>query len=96
MKKGKDIARYPLKIQSIRSSGQNQRFYVYVPMPLAAALGIKGGEEVDGSCWIAANYIWFAGNRQNQEPSEKPDAASRSSSPRQRKSGRYFFSGIDI
>jgi hypothetical protein len=47
MKKGKDIARYPLKIQSIRSSGQNQRFYVYMPMPLAAALGIKGGEEVE-------------------------------------------------
>ena len=47
MKKGKDIARYPLKIQSIRSSGQNQRFYIYMPMPLAAALGIKGGEEVE-------------------------------------------------
>lgn len=47
MKKEKEIARYPLKIQSIRSSGQNQRFYVYLPMPLAAALGIQGGEEVE-------------------------------------------------
>lgn len=45
--KQQNIARYPLKIQSIRSSGQNQRFYVYLPMPLAAALGIKGGEEVE-------------------------------------------------
>ena len=42
-----DAARYPLKIQAIRSSGQNQRFYVYLPMPLAAALGVKGGEEVE-------------------------------------------------
>ena len=39
-------ASYPLKIQAIRSKGQNLRFYVYLPMPLAAALGIKGGEEV--------------------------------------------------
>jgi hypothetical protein len=42
-----NTARYPLKIQSIRSSGQNQRFYVYLPMPLAAALGVKGGEAVE-------------------------------------------------
>lgn len=39
-------ASYPLKIQAIRSKGQNLRFYVYLPMPLAAALGIHGGEEV--------------------------------------------------
>lgn len=43
----KEVARYPLKIQAIRSSGQNQRFYVYLPMPLAAAIGVKGGEEVE-------------------------------------------------
>jgi hypothetical protein len=39
-------ASYPLRIQAIRSKGQNLRFYVYMPMPLAAALGIKGGEDV--------------------------------------------------
>ena len=38
---------YPLRIQAIRSKGQNLRFYVYLPMPLAAALGVKGGEEVE-------------------------------------------------
>jgi hypothetical protein len=43
---GKAVARYPLRVQAIRSSGQNVRFYVYLPMPLAAALGIGGGEEV--------------------------------------------------
>ena len=37
---------YPLKIQAIRSKGQNLRFYVYLPMPLAAAIGVEGGEDV--------------------------------------------------
>lgn len=40
-------ATYPLRIQAIRSKGQNLRYYVYLPMPLAAALGIAGGEEVE-------------------------------------------------
>ena len=39
-------ATYPLRIQAIRTKGQNVRFFVYLPMPLAAALGIEGGEEV--------------------------------------------------
>jgi hypothetical protein len=39
-------ASYPLRIQSINSKGQNQRFFVYIPMPLAAALGFEKGEEV--------------------------------------------------
>ncbi len=39
-------ASYPLKVQAIRTKGQNVRFFVYIPMPLAAALGIQGGEEV--------------------------------------------------
>ena len=46
MSKPVQTASYPLKIQAIRSKGQNLRFYVYLPMPLAAALGIQGGEEV--------------------------------------------------
>ena len=46
MSKQVAIASYPLKVQAIRSKGQNLRFYVYLPMPLAAALGIQGGEEV--------------------------------------------------
>ena len=39
-------ASYPLRIQSINSKGQNKRFFVYIPMPLAAALGVEKGEEV--------------------------------------------------
>jgi hypothetical protein len=46
MSKPVAVASYPLKIHAIRSQGQNLRFYVYLPMPLAAALGIQGGEEV--------------------------------------------------
>jgi hypothetical protein len=46
MSKKVAVASYPLKIQAIRSSGQNLRLYVYLPMPLAAALGLQGGEEV--------------------------------------------------
>jgi hypothetical protein len=44
--RGASAASYPLRIQAIRTKGQNVRFYVYLPMPLAAALGIEGGEEV--------------------------------------------------
>jgi len=47
MSKTPEQAVYPLKIQAIRSMGQNLRFYVYLPMPLAAALGIVGGEQVE-------------------------------------------------
>jgi hypothetical protein len=46
MSKTQGVASYPLRIQAIRSKGQNLRFFVYLPMPLAAALGIQGGEEV--------------------------------------------------
>jgi hypothetical protein len=38
--------KYPLKIQAIRSKGQQQRLYVYLPLPLAAAIGMQAGEEV--------------------------------------------------
>src|SRR5438876_12440711 len=37
---------YPLKIQAIRSKGQQARLYVYFPLPLAAAIGLQAGEEV--------------------------------------------------
>ena len=37
---------YPLKIQAIRSKGHQARLYVYFPLPLAAAIGLQAGEEV--------------------------------------------------
>ena len=39
-------AKYPLKIQAIRSKNQQARLYVYFPLPLAAAIGLQAGEEV--------------------------------------------------
>ena len=39
-------SRYPIKVQAIRSKGQKERLYVYVPIPLAAAIGLEQGEEV--------------------------------------------------
>jgi hypothetical protein len=39
-------AQYSLKVQAIRSKGQQARLYVYFPLPLAAAIGLEAGEEV--------------------------------------------------
>jgi hypothetical protein len=39
-------ATYSLKVQAIRSKGQQPRLYVYFPLPLAAAIGLGAGEEV--------------------------------------------------
>jgi len=33
-------------VQAIRSKGCNPRLYVYVPLPLAAAIGLEPGEQV--------------------------------------------------
>ena len=38
--------KYSLKVQAIRSKGQQPRLYVYFPLPLAAAIGLEAGEEV--------------------------------------------------
>jgi len=37
---------YPLRVQVIRSRGQNPRLYVSFPLALAAAIGLEPGEEV--------------------------------------------------
>lgn len=37
---------YPLKVQAIRSKKQQARLYVYLPLPLAAAIDLEAGEEV--------------------------------------------------
>lgn len=38
---------YPLRIQAIRSKGQQPRLYVSFPLALAAAIGLEPGEEVE-------------------------------------------------
>lgn len=42
-------AQYPIKVQAIRSKGRTDRYYVFVPLPLAAAIGLEAGEEVQWS-----------------------------------------------
>ena len=42
-------AQYPVKVQAIRSQGRTDRYYVFVPLPLAAAIGLEAGEEVQWS-----------------------------------------------
>jgi hypothetical protein len=37
---------YPLRVQAIRSQGQNPRLYVSFPQALAAAIGLEPGDEV--------------------------------------------------
>ncbi len=38
--------KYSLKVQAIRPKGQTPKLYVYFPIPLAAAIGLEPGEEV--------------------------------------------------
>lgn len=42
-------AKYPVKVQAIRSKGRTDRFYVFIPLPLAAAIGLEPGEEFQWS-----------------------------------------------
>lgn len=37
---------YPMKVQAIRSRKQSPRFYVNIPLPLAAALELEAGKAV--------------------------------------------------
>lgn len=37
---------FPLRVQAIRSRGQNPRLYIAFPLALAAAIGLEPGEEV--------------------------------------------------
>ena len=41
--------KYSLKVQAIRSKGQTPKLYVYFPIPLAAAIGLEPGEQVEWS-----------------------------------------------
>ena len=42
-------ANYSVKVQAIRSKGRTDRFYVFIPLPLAAAIGLEAGEKFQWS-----------------------------------------------
>lgn len=48
-------AKYPVKVQAIRSEGRTDRFYVFIPLPLAAAIGLEAGEEFQWSLYDRDN-----------------------------------------
>jgi hypothetical protein len=39
--------KYPIKVQAIRSKGKKPRPYVNIPVPLAVAIDLEPGEEVE-------------------------------------------------
>ena len=39
-------AKYPMKVQVIRSKGVGPRFYINIPLPLAAAIDLAAGEQM--------------------------------------------------
>jgi hypothetical protein len=65
-------AKYPLKIQAIRSKNQQARLYVYFPLPLAAASVWELEKKCSGNCWIAANYTWSETNHLKSKPLKGP------------------------
>ena len=46
IQKNMQTTTYPLRIQAIRSKGQQPRLYISVPGALAAAIGLEPGELV--------------------------------------------------
>jgi hypothetical protein len=40
------LTQYPLKVQAIRPKDARPKLYVYIPIPLAAAIGLNPGDSV--------------------------------------------------
>ncbi len=64
-------AEYEIKVQAIRSKKQAPRFYVNIPLPLAAALDLEAGEEVRWQL-LSRNDLRLV--RQVAAPAKKPTA----------------------
>jgi hypothetical protein len=58
-------AQYPVKVQAIRSKGRTDRFYVFIPLPLAAAIGLEAGEEFQ---WSLTDRNSLSVHRLNPNP----------------------------
>ena len=61
-------AEYLMRVQVIRSKGQAPRFYVNIPLPLAAALDLEAGEEVQ---WQLLDRADLRLKRQNPAPTSR-------------------------
>ncbi len=69
-------AQYPVKVQAIRSKGRTDRFYVFIPLPLAAAIGLEPGEEFQ---WSLTDRNHLAVSRLEKPRAEKRTAQSKKS-----------------
>jgi len=64
-------AKYSVKVQAIRSKGRTDRFYVFIPLPLAAAIGLEAGEEFQ---WSLADRNTLAVHRLGPAKTTRPSA----------------------
>ena len=74
-------AQYPVKVQAIRSKGRTDRFYVFIPLPLAAAIGREAGEEFQ---WSLSDRDTLAVRRLGPTPTARPGAAVRKTTSRKK------------
>jgi hypothetical protein len=74
-------AKYPVKVQAIRSKGRTDRFYVFIPLPLAAAIGLEAGEEFQ---WSLSDRDTLAVRRVTPTPSEKAATEARQKKTRRK------------
>jgi len=71
---------YSIKVQVIRSKERNDRFYVVIPMPLAAAIGLEPGEEVH---WVLIDKETLQMKRGN--PAKKTQSISAKQTKKKKK-----------
>jgi antitoxin component of MazEF toxin-antitoxin module len=67
-------ATYPVKVQAIRSKGRTDRFYVFIPLPLAAAIGLEAGEKVQ---WSLSDRDTLAVRRLRPTPTARAESEAR-------------------
>jgi hypothetical protein len=65
---------YPITVQAIRSKGCNPRLYVYVPLPLAAAIGLAPGEMVQ---WTLLDRATLQLTRSTPAAALRPKSAAK-------------------
>ena len=74
-------AKYAVKVQAIRSKGRTDRFYVFIPLPLAAAIGLEAGEEFQ---WSLSDRNTLAVQRLSPSPAAGVAATGKKKTVRRR------------
>ena len=63
---------YPLRVQAIRSRGQNPRLYVSFPLAVAAAIGLEPGKRSNGSYSTGVSFISSGPTQLSPRPNPEP------------------------